>query len=294
MTMLQELYEYDFDPSGSTAAARVLRLVGSGKRVLEVGCAAGSQTRHLQRNGCAVTALEINAEAAERARPFCDRLIVGNIESMDLSKVLGSTTFDAAIFSDVLEHLRDPLAVLGKVKPYLANGGCILASIPNVTHASLVFELMHGRFEYRSTGLLDRTHIRFFAKLGIMQLFEAAGYVVDHLERVTANPGETEFSTKAVSAEDREALDYILSKNPEALTYQFILRALPLAEASRPPGAAELYAAAKIQELEELAEVQQKELLKLRSELEWMAKSPWNRAVCKLRDLFRAARPSKR
>jgi 2-polyprenyl-3-methyl-5-hydroxy-6-metoxy-1,4-benzoquinol methylase len=65
---------------------------------------------------------------------------------MDLGQILGSTKFDVAIFGDVLEHLRDPLAVLVRVKPYLASGGFIVASIPNVTHASLVLELMHGRF----------------------------------------------------------------------------------------------------------------------------------------------------
>jgi hypothetical protein len=117
--------------------------------------------------------------------------------------------------------------------------------------------------------------------------------MIDHLDR-SLNPGETEFSTKTTSAEDREMLDYILSNNPEALTYQFIVRGVPLTEASRPKGSAELDAAARIQELEGVVEVQRKELSKLRSDLAWMGKSPWIRAAYKLCDLLGAPRPDKR
>jgi 2-polyprenyl-3-methyl-5-hydroxy-6-metoxy-1,4-benzoquinol methylase len=287
MNPAAELYDYEIDPGGESSSARVLRLVGSDKHVLEIGCAAGSQTRHLKQNGCSVTGIEVNPEAAARARAFCERLIVGDIESLDLAEALGPAAFDVVILSDVLEHLRDPVQALIKVKPLVAEGGCVIASIPNVTHASVVFELMHGRFEYRNTGLLDRTHVRFFGKLGVMRLFEDAGYVVDHVERVTRDPATTEFSTKPVSQDQRRALDYVLSVNPEALTYQFVLSAVPDTLGARPTGAAGLHATARIQELENVAETQRKEISKLRSQLEWATKGSWERAFRKLRKLFR-------
>jgi len=286
MTAPRELYDYEIDANDESASAKVIRLTGNGKRVLEVGCAAGSQTRVLKQNGCVVTAVEINADAAERARPFCDRLLLGDIESLDLGGAFAGSTFDVVIFGDVLEHLRDPLEVLVKVKPYLANGGYVVASIPNVTHASVVFELMQGRFEYRNIGLLDATHIRFFAKHGVMRLFEEAGYLVEHLDRVTIAPSATEFSTRAISANDQQALDYILSKNADASTYQFIVKALPETVGARPTGAAGLHAAAKIQQLEEVVEAQRRTISKLRSELDWTSKGGWHRAVRKFRSLF--------
>ena len=46
--------------------------------------------------------------------------------------------FDCVIFGDVLEHLFDPWAVIEKVKPYIKQNGVILASIPNVSHISVL------------------------------------------------------------------------------------------------------------------------------------------------------------
>ncbi len=40
-------YEYNIDINGPTAAAAVVRMVGKGKRVLEIGAGPGSITRFL-------------------------------------------------------------------------------------------------------------------------------------------------------------------------------------------------------------------------------------------------------
>lgn len=156
-------YRYELDLDSDIAPAHVVRMVGKNKRVLEIGCASGSQTKPLsQQFGCDVTGIEINPEAAEEARPYCKRLLVGDIERMDLNAELGDSRFDVITFGDVLEHLRDPKSILDKVRRFIDADGYVLISVPNIAHASVVFELMNGRFDYRSTGLLDDTHIHFF------------------------------------------------------------------------------------------------------------------------------------
>ena len=54
------------------------------------------------------------SERRGRARGACERLIVGDVEELDLAAQLDRQRFDYILFLDVLEHLRDPLAVLSR------------------------------------------------------------------------------------------------------------------------------------------------------------------------------------
>ena len=48
---------------------------------------------------------------------------------------------------------------------YLADGGKLIVSLPNVRHYSVVLPLLFGgRWDYADAGLLDRTHLRFFTR----------------------------------------------------------------------------------------------------------------------------------
>lgn len=225
--MLKE-YVYDIDLNGEETAARFLRLVGREKAVLEMGCSSGTQTRILKEQlGCRVTAVEINPEAARIAQRYAEKILVGNIEQIDFNRELAGQSFDVVTFADVLEHLYDPAGTLRQIKPFLKPDGCIVATVPNFTHAAIAFEMANGRFEYRKTGLLDDTHIRFFSRSGVFQTFERAGFHVVDLARSFVKAEETEFAIRIASEEDRGVLDYIRKHNPESETYHFIVKALP-------------------------------------------------------------------
>ena len=127
-------YVYNIDLDGADAPALLLRAVGTDKKVLEVGCASGVQTRIMtEAQRCRITAIEIDAVAAEKAKEFCDAVIVGDLESLNLMDRLGDLRFDVITIADVLEHLRDPSAVLQKLKPFVASDGYIVASRPTRT-----------------------------------------------------------------------------------------------------------------------------------------------------------------
>ena len=149
------------------------------RRVLEIGCGTGELGCLLKERGCFVAGVELVPEAAEAARRRLDRVVTADVEANGLSFPPGS--FDAAIFADVLEHLIDPWRVLRETADLLAPGGCVIASIPNVQNADVIWRLLRGRWDYRERGILDRGHLRFFTRHGIRDLFEQAGLTVDHI-----------------------------------------------------------------------------------------------------------------
>lgn len=210
-----------------------LELVGEGRRVLDVGCSTGYLARALADQGCTVTGVEYDQEAAERARPVLDELVVADLERDDLAGLFAEgTTFDVVVFGDVLEHLRDPEAVLASAVRLLAPGGSVVISVPNVTHGSLRLALLQGRWDYRETGLLDRTHIRFFTRESLAELLRGAGLVAQEVRATVLDPLGTEVE---VAADELPwaVVDWVRHQ-PDALTYQFVVRAVPGDDAGAP------------------------------------------------------------
>jgi 2-polyprenyl-3-methyl-5-hydroxy-6-metoxy-1,4-benzoquinol methylase len=218
------------DRSPESAHMLVVDAIPEGARVLDVGCATGYLAEEIaDRRSGKVTGIEISPTAANEARHHCERVIVGDIETLDLDEALGEDSYDIVLFADVLEHLSDPEAVLRKVRPFVAPGGRVVASIPNVAHISVRLALLAGEFRYREAGLLDRTHLRFFTQETVEDLFEASGYVIDVWRRRRLNLQDAEVQVAAASR-DAEAE---LASDADATTYQFILSAYPSDAASR-------------------------------------------------------------
>jgi len=98
-----------FDDSPGSTHTMVLELVEPGARVLEFGCASGYMSQALRdRRGATVVGVELDAEAAQLAGAYTERILVGDAEELDLEAELGAERFDAIVFADVLEHLKEP------------------------------------------------------------------------------------------------------------------------------------------------------------------------------------------
>jgi SAM-dependent methyltransferase len=216
---------YLIDVDSGQLQARVLRLVGRGQRVLELGCGNGSFTRALVAAGCQVVAIEIDREAATLAAPYCERTVVGDMESPLLDEALAQDSFDVVLAADVLEHLRDPAKVLRRVARHIRPGGRLIASLPNVAHGSVRLALLQGRFPYADAGLLDRTHLRFFTRSSLGPLLADAGFVLIQLE---SDPLPIEMSEVQIDwSQVSPGLAQALSADPEAAAYEYLFVATP-------------------------------------------------------------------
>jgi len=94
--------------------------------------------------------------------------------------------FDTILALDILEHLRDPWAVVASLEPALAPGGRMLVSVPNLRFYKVMLDLLlRDRFEYVDAGVLDRTHLRWFTQRSVVALATGPGLTC---EAVRSNP----------------------------------------------------------------------------------------------------------
>jgi SAM-dependent methyltransferase len=157
---------------------------GIPKRVLEIGCASGQTLSYLKSRGTELTVgVEISPEVAKFAekRPEVDKVIVGSIEDIELD--YPEDYFDLIIVGFVIEHVSNPWSVMKKLHSLLRKDGQLIGSLPNVRHISVIFPLVFfGRWEYVKEGIMDWTHLRFFAKSTIVDLIRETGFEIRRID----------------------------------------------------------------------------------------------------------------
>ena len=152
------------------------------RSALDVGCSRGGFGPTL-RSALGPTARIVGVEAVAEQAAIArdghgfDEVIEGYFPDAMAGRV---EHFDLVCYNDVLEHLLDPWSVLVETRKHLAPGGYVLAAIPSIQFAPVLWKLLRGRWDYTDSGTLDRTHVRFFTRATMVEMFERAGY---HVER---------------------------------------------------------------------------------------------------------------
>jgi SAM-dependent methyltransferase len=165
----------------------------SARRILDIGCGAGAfgAALKMRNERLSVTGVEIDPESAEAARARLDLVFTGDAAAA-LPR-LQDQNFDVIVLNDVLEHVVDPEALLRQLRAHVADGGCVVASIPNVREFFTVKDLvLRGRWDYVDEGILDRTHLRFFTRASLPGLFERGGYELESVAGINRS-GSTKF-----------------------------------------------------------------------------------------------------
>lgn len=148
------------------------------KEILEVGCHTGNLTAWLHQRGAMVTGADINADALDVAKDYCIKTVAGDIEDASIQRDLFHTKFDYILAMHVLEHLVNPWDVLSKLVDNLKNDGEILIALPNISNMKNRLDFFLGEFEYEETGVMDKTHLRFFNQKTARELIHSAGLKV--------------------------------------------------------------------------------------------------------------------
>lgn len=195
----------------------LLRHVGTGKNVLELGCSTGYITRQLLLQNCTVTAMESDPEAARIAADAGTTVLTRDLNGTVWSAGL-KPEFDVVLMGDVLEHLVYPLRTLQQVRPLLRSGGYAVICLPNVVHWLTRLQIAFGQFNYKPTGTLDATHLRFFSARSARQMIEAAGYRLLRFDPIIGG---------RMSGHLRPAWQVLARLRPGLFAYQLLISAQP-------------------------------------------------------------------
>jgi O-antigen biosynthesis protein len=160
-------------------------------RILDIGCAAGALGAGLKkRNSCEVWGIEMHPGAAAAARERLDHVIEG--DALLLGAELADESFGAVIMADVLEHVENTEGMLALARRIMTPDGKLILSLPNIRHWSILKMLLEGDWRYLDSGIMDRTHLRFFTLNSAVRALGKAGFKVDHAAgvNVTSPPPE--------------------------------------------------------------------------------------------------------
>ena len=157
----------------------LIRRVGTGLKILDVGCSYGALGEAMTKKGNVVFGLDISRAAIEKARTRVHFAAVADItRTGSLPPEIAKERFDLVVMGDIVEHVYDPLNVLVSARKLMKDDGRLLLSVPNVANWLNRLQLLLGRWEYAVSGVMDRTHLRFFTLRSVRRLVRAAGYEV--------------------------------------------------------------------------------------------------------------------
>ena len=223
---MESIYTSQVDATNTNSAHGIaLQLVGEGKTVLELGAASGHVTKALKALGNSVTVVERDGRFYEQLAESADTVILTDLDWLDLRECLAGKKFDVILAGDVLEHCTKPDLVLQQLHELLQPTGYVVVSLPNIAHGDMRLSLLAGNFDYRETGLLDRTHLRFFTRRSISLFFSTNGFKIDEIFPVTVQLGHTEFGAFQPDI-PIQAIDYV-QQDPDAMVYQYVVKAFP-------------------------------------------------------------------
>ncbi len=211
----------------STTQKKIIEIVGKDKKVLEIGCASGYMTRLFLANNCAVDVVEINSDDLKQAKKYARKSLPGSIEDKKIQQQI-TEKYDFIICADVLEHTVNPEKVLQVLKRNLIAAGKILISMPNIASWGMRLNLLKGNFEYQDSGILDKTHLRFFTFYSLQNLLKLQKYKI-----IEIYPTEEEYPFRKVILNlffigkriDRVMREFLYKNFPNLTVYHFIIEA---------------------------------------------------------------------
>ncbi|MDD7280178.1 MAG: methyltransferase domain-containing protein [Oscillospiraceae bacterium] len=212
-------YGSDIYFTPNTSHGKIVDRVAEGSKVLEFGCATGYMSKYLkEEKHCRVYGAEISSEALSEASQYLEKAVCCDAESGEWAEQLKGEQFDYILFADILEHLRDPKAVLERASDFLKDDGCVIISVPNITHSDILLKMLHNHFEYTKTGLLDNTHIHFWGSSELKPFFESCGFYMAVLDGTIIPVGSTEQKMSNINKD----LVRLISAKAYGNIYQFV------------------------------------------------------------------------
>lgn len=152
-------------------------MVPQNVKVLEIGCNSGFfGERLISEKKCIVHGLDYDSAAIKQAESKLHSAKVFDLEAGNYDEI--ASDYDVVVIGDVLEHLRSPELSLLKLVNKIKKGGLIIVSLPNVANIHVRLSLLLGNWDYKESGILDNTHLRFYTHKTSLVLLKLSGLKV--------------------------------------------------------------------------------------------------------------------
>jgi 2-polyprenyl-3-methyl-5-hydroxy-6-metoxy-1,4-benzoquinol methylase len=175
---------YSFDPKlinnifadEANPLNRISKIIHENAKVLDVGAGNGLLANVLRQNHAelVIDGIEPNQYATKLAKQYYRNFYTGYVQ--DFYSLIGQENYDYIVLADVIEHMQDPLTFLQELSKHIGATTKIVISTPNVAFGAVRIALMHGEFRYVDSGLLERTHLRFFTYETLLELGKQSGF----------------------------------------------------------------------------------------------------------------------
>jgi len=199
----------------------VLKFITEGSEVLDIGCGGGDNARNLQETGCMVDGITISATELNEAKNFLREGFLYDLENGLPDNVI-IKKYDFIICSHVLEHICYPEKLLNGIKNCLRPGGKFIVALPNIMHYKSRWELCKGNFNYKSAGIWDNTHFKWYTYESGAELLQENGFKIIEKTVTGQLPGASFFSKLLSEKISLILYDKIKKISPGFFGYQLL------------------------------------------------------------------------
>jgi 2-polyprenyl-3-methyl-5-hydroxy-6-metoxy-1,4-benzoquinol methylase len=232
-------YQINHVPDGSikddiaNPLIQISKLVKENSRVLDIGAGNGSLGRLFSQQGRSIIidGIEPNGVAAALAKPFYREVYVGFLN--DYLKIINFENYDYIVLADVIEHIDNPQSFLNQLTPLLGNKVTLLVSIPNIAFGAVRLSLSRGEFNYVDSGILERTHLRFFTYSTAIALFKTVGLYASVSINLCRSFYRSEFKRSSIGFPGWSFVRYAFMRDARAYQYLFCLVRYPTSDTKR-------------------------------------------------------------
>jgi 2-polyprenyl-3-methyl-5-hydroxy-6-metoxy-1,4-benzoquinol methylase len=216
---MREVAQGDYDGLNE----KLYAAIPTARRVLEFGCGRGTLGEKYKQAhpGAFWAGVDSHAQALAVAGERLDATYQLNVDD-GLADGFGEK-FDCVVFSDLLEHLKQPEEFLARLRAFTTPDATLVCCVPNMGHISVLERMLMGDLCCDREGLLDGTHLRLFSQRSLFKLLLDAGWLPDLQDEDTADHADRGLISRLIEVAGEMGVPQAAAAR-HLFTYRMIVR----------------------------------------------------------------------